>query len=626
MNNKLIWKKLISYTRLKTLLILFSLTISLVLTIAVFAETVLIQRELYQERQNTIKLLLAQAAHLLKPQLKLKVHREILRIANGLLQYEFIKGVQITWQEPAIYRELREMDKFLGKNPPEQSRELKVEVGSMQGQCVEVPILDGRYRLGTLKVALDDTTYKAILHRWWLSLSLAGGVIIFLVTGLVVFFFRTVAYPVQKLAENMGASPENLRPLEEISAPKEIQILIRAYNRLVKRLELYRLGLEEAIKRWQEAAYEAQAASRAKTSFLANISHEIRTPMAAALGIIELLEDTRLDPEQRQYVFYLKNSVGTLQSMLNDILDFARLEEGHLLLHPQEFHFPSLIDKCVALFEHQFEQKGLSFSWHMDPALHRNFIGDEARILQILINLLSNSLKFTEKGGVELSIDLEKEEEGLVWIHFKVKDTGRGIAPEDQKRIFIPFERLENRFDRPYQGTGLGLSIVQYLTHLMGGKVWFESKGLGQGTVFHVLIPLRPGSLEKVETPRPQRPLKGRILLAEDNQVTRHFFKKVLEQMGFEVVAVQDGREAYQRANEESFDLYLLDLQMPFIDGLELCRRLRQKGVKEPIFALTAHVVEDFKHRAQEVGMDGFISKPISRQELRRILEEFLGG
>ncbi len=619
------WQKLISQTRLKSLLLLFSLVITFVLVLAVFTETFFLQRELYQERQNTIRLLLVQATHLLVPHLKLKVRGEIVRIAQGLLQYEFIKGVRVVWAEPDIYRDLRQMDVLLGKKPSRLPPQLQVQVGHMQGHILKVPIMDGDRRLGTLQVAIDDATYASIIHRWWISMLVAGGVIIALVVGLVFFFFHTVARPIQDLARQMEASPGELRPFKPVAAPKEVQTLIVSYNHLVERLERYRRELEDALKRWQEAARQAEAASKAKTTFLANISHEIRTPMAATLGMTELLEDTSLSAEQRRYLADLKHAVETLQTMLNDILDFARLESGRALLHEQDFSLPQLLKECVALFQYQFAQKGLSFSWLLDPRLEVMVRGDKARVMQILINFLGNALKFTEKGSVTLEVSLDREEDDLLWVHFKVKDTGIGIAAEDLERIFVPFERAEERFDKPYRGTGLGLAISQHLARLMGGRIWCESKGLGQGATFHLFIPLK----RLTGKPMPQEQteavsLKGKVLLAEDNEVSRRFLEKTLQKMGLDVVAVSDGKEAYARALSEGFDLYLLDLQMPYLDGLELTRRLRAAGIKRPILALTAHATEDFADKAKEAGMDGFITKPVSRRDLQRILIQWL--
>ncbi len=616
---------------LKILLALILVIIAGILLLATSVGTYFLQREMTLEREKTIHFLLLQSSRLLVPHLKLRIEKEVRRIARGLLQYEFIKGVRVTWVESPIFEDIREMDLLLkkareGPGPSHAPKILTVEEGQLKGKVMAVPILDENgQKIGKLEVIIDDSHYRRFMRKLWADFFIGGVIIILLVVFLLAFFFRAVTNPILALAHRMEVSPEKLRPFPEVVAPKEVQVLIKAYNHLVERLNRYRQELEAALKRWREEAERAEAASRAKTAFLANISHEIRTPMVATLGMTELLEDTPLSEEQRRYLANLKDSVQTLQRMISDILDFARLENRREWLKLERFPLLQLVEECVALFRHEFEKKGLEFSYSFDPRLRVEVEADRSKIMQILINFLSNALKFTEKGGVSLEISLEKEEKDRIWVHFKVRDTGIGIAQKDLERIFIPFERAEESFDRPYRGTGLGLAISGQLARLMGGKIWAESEGLGKGSIFHVILPLKRLETRPTEQKQEEISIRGRVLLAEDNEVTRHFFEKTLKKLGLEVISVADGEEAYKKALEEEFDLFLLDIQMPKLDGLEVAKLLRQKGIKGPIVALTAHAVKDFEEKSREAGMDGFITKPISRQELAQKLARWLG-
>jgi len=366
-----------------------------------------------------------------------------------------------------------------------------------------------------------------------------------------------------------------------------------------------------------------------KGQFLTSLNHEIRTPLTGILGMTDLLAETTLSAEQREYLEITRSCADTLYDILSATLEYASLSAGNTRAERSPFQVVRAVDALAAEYEAKARAKGLDFELRLDRSLPDLISGDEVRFRRLISQLLSNATKFTATGQVSLSVRRHRElDHAGEWIEIIVADTGIGIAPEMRERIFESFEQLEGGLSRQYQGLGLGLALVRELTELLGGDVRMESE-LGKGSSFIVRLPLIPADdALGSANPRNLRQGKPRILLVEDNKVSQMIVVHMLERNDFEADCADSGMAALKAASGYRYDLVLMDLQMPGMDGFEATHRLRKLPGYEavPILALTANSSSEFYELCRQHGMQAFLSKPVQSQELIQTVHQYLAA
>ena len=409
------------------------------------------------------------------------------------------------------------------------------------------------------------------------------------------------------------------------------------------------LGIRTTAKELEIALEEAQAANRAKSSFLSNMSHEMRTPMNAIIGMTQIGKKSR-DIEKKDYAFEkIEGASNHMLGVINDVLDMSKIEAGKFELTDTEFEFEKMIQKAVNILDFRIKEKNLQFSLFTDTDIPKVFIGDDQRLTQVISNLLSNAVKFTPNhGSISLNVKLVNDEDGMCTLEIEVRDTGIGISPEHKSRLFTSFEQAENSISRQFGGTGLGLSICKRIVEMMGGQIWVDSEP-GKGSVFAFTVRLIRGDEKDGEggigTMEQIYSFKGRrILLAEDVEINREIVLSLLEPAELEIDCAINGAEALKMFSSapEKYDMIFMDMQMPQMDGLEATRKIRHFESKNdptsfaegetrrdrrkpiPIVAMTANVFKDDVDKCLDAGMNDHVGKPLIYNEVIDVLMRYL--
>ena len=532
---------------------------------------------------------------------------------------------------------------------------------------IAVPVRLEVEQLATLHIQVDLwPVYQQLI---WI----AGVALVLWLLGMVAAYALSRAFnasitdPLSDLADMMSevTEREDYAQRFHYDAQNELGSLVDAFNEMLERIGDREQRLRQMILDLEEARDQAEAAARSKSSFLANMSHEIRTPMNGVMGMIALLKQGEMSAQQKAYFETIERSADALLLIIDDILDFTKIEAGRLELSAAPFNIRESLASIEALFAEPAAQKGLSLAVTVESSVPERVAGDPGRIRQILLNLIGNAVKFTEEGDVAVAVGLTGSVASR-YLRFTVTDTGPGIHPGDQSRIFGEFYQADVSLTRAHGGTGLGLAITKQLVELMAGKLGFESTW-GQGARFWVELPLiliededtgareesspepiaaakEAARLERLTNPKASAsapmtdatryPLADdcdlSVLVAEDSEVNQFIMRELLAKWGIEISIAANGKEALEMFQSLEFDLILMDIQMPEMDGLEATRHIRTLQIEHEvcpdcvIVGLSAHAMSGDRERYMSEGMMDYLTKPVRTEELRAVLENCL--
>lgn len=468
---------------------------------------------------------------------------------------------------------------------------------------------------------LDDIHSQFEVMGQRLDQRMIVSILILLCAAVTLCFYlsRKLATPLVKLSQRIKAFTEG--NFSEPVSVRKLMLIQDEVGDLARNFSALQSHIIESIDKLQKERAVAEGASQAKSLFLANMSHELRTPLNGIIGMAQLLGTTPLNEEQDSYAETIQQASNGLLTIVSDILDFSKVEAGKIELNSIDFDLVDSLRLVLLPFESEARTKGIDLVFNHESAHISHAKGDVDRWHQVIRNLLSNAMKFTETGSIRINLKTALVD-GRVKISLSVIDTGIGMAPEVLSHIFEAFRQADNSTTRRFGGTGLGLSISNQLVHMMDGRLEVTSVE-GVGSTFTASVLMQPAEQISPEDNAPNHQLDLKILVAEDNQLNQRIIERMLQKLGARTTIVENGAQCIEVLGCDCFDLVLMDIQMPVMDGITATKKIREKETNQHqiIYALTANATSEDRNRALAAGMDGFITKPVSMQALERTLQ-----